>query len=105
MVPRRQSASVAPLLAIPFPAVEGALRGHSNAGLWPSNRLSQGLKSQRVRQGLADREPDRGQPKRLPLNWRHSKSFAASASRLRKAYYAASVTPPVIRRLAASSAS
>src|SRR6266851_2255089 len=43
MVPRRQSASVAPLLAIPFPAVEGALRGHSNAGLWPSNRLSQGL--------------------------------------------------------------
>src|SRR6266404_2529261 len=43
MVPRRQSAPVAPLLAVPLPAVDGALRGHPDAGLWSASRPSQGL--------------------------------------------------------------
>src|SRR5438045_8591349 len=44
MVSRRQPAPVAPLLAIPFPTAEGALRGHPDAGLWPATRPSQGLR-------------------------------------------------------------
>src|SRR5581483_5960002 len=43
MVSWGQPAPVPPLLAVPFPAVESALRGHRDAGLWPASCLSQGL--------------------------------------------------------------
>ena len=43
MVPRRQSAPVAPLLAVPLAAVESALRAHPDAGPWPASRPSQVL--------------------------------------------------------------
>ena len=51
VVPRRQSAPVAPLLAVPVPAVEGAHGGHPDAGLRPADCPSQGLKLPSAQRG------------------------------------------------------
>ena len=47
MVPRRQPAPVAPLFAVPGAAVEGAPRGHPDAGLRAAGGPPQGVKSSR----------------------------------------------------------